>query len=54
MSLSRTVWVDADACPIALKDILCRAAKRTETVLNFVANRMTALPGLSFSESHPS
>ena len=32
------IWVDADACPVVLKDILCRAAERTEVKVTFVAN----------------
>ncbi len=37
-----TIWVDADACPVVVRDILCRAAIRTETPIFFVANQ--ALP----------
>ncbi|HUD96966.1 MAG TPA: YaiI/YqxD family protein, partial [Woeseiaceae bacterium] len=32
------IWVDADACPVVIKDILFRAAKRTGTQLTLVAN----------------
>ena len=32
------IWVDADACPNAIKDILFRAAERTGIVLTLVAN----------------
>ncbi len=32
------IWVDADACPNAIKEILFRAAQRTETALTLVAN----------------
>lgn len=32
------IWVDADACPGALKDILFRTAKRLEISLTLVAN----------------
>jgi len=38
------IWVDADACPVALKDMLLRAAKRTEVELTFVANQRISLP----------
>jgi len=38
------IWVDADACPIAVKDILFRAAKRTETKLTLVANQPMRIP----------
>ena len=32
------IWVDADACPNPIKEILFRAAERTETALTLVAN----------------
>ncbi|TNF86340.1 MAG: YaiI/YqxD family protein [Gammaproteobacteria bacterium] len=32
------IWVDADACPNAIKEILFRAAERTGTPLTLVAN----------------
>lgn len=32
------IWVDADACPNAIKEILFRAAERTATALILVAN----------------
>ena len=38
------IWVDADACPVVIKDILCRAAERTEVQLTFVANQFIRLP----------
>ena len=38
------IWVDADACPVVIKDILCRAAERTEIQLTFVANQFIRLP----------
>lgn len=38
------IWVDADACPVVLKDILCRAAERTEIEVTFVANQFLRLP----------
>ncbi len=39
-----TIWVDADACPAVIRDIICRAAQRTATPAVFVANRRPALP----------
>jgi uncharacterized protein YaiI (UPF0178 family) len=33
------IWVDADACPGAIKDVLCAAAERVGVELVFVANR---------------
>lgn len=38
------IWVDADACPVVNKDILCRAANRTTVVATFVANQFIRLP----------
>ena len=38
------IWVDADACPVVLKDILCRAAERIEVQVTFVANQFIRLP----------
>ncbi len=42
------IWVDADACPNAIKEILFRAAKRTETLLVLVANANLTTPGSRF------
>lgn len=39
-----TIWVDADACPNAIKTILFRAADRTGTELVLVANQSLPLP----------
>lgn len=36
---TKSIWVDADACPKAVREILIRAAKRTSTPLTFVANQ---------------
>lgn len=38
------IWVDADACPVAIKEILFRAAQRTQTELTLVANRGLRIP----------
>lgn len=40
----RQIWVDADACPRVIKDILFRAAKRTGLELTLVANQAVAIP----------
>lgn len=37
------IWVDADSCP-AIKDILFRAANRTETLTTLVANQPLPIP----------
>lgn len=38
------IWVDADACPNPIKDILFRAAQRTRVPLTLVANRPLRFP----------
>jgi len=38
------IWVDADACPAVIKEILFRAAERTRTRLTLVANHSMRVP----------
>ena len=38
------IWVDADACPNAVKEVLFRAAQRTNTQLTLVANQYLKTP----------
>ena len=38
------IWVDADACPGAIKDILFRAAQRTGLQLTLIANHPLPVP----------
>lgn len=38
------VWVDADACPKVIRDILVRAAQRAAVMTTFVANQRIPLP----------
>jgi uncharacterized protein YaiI (UPF0178 family) len=38
------IWIDADACPVVIKDILFRAAERTGTQLTLVANQPVSVP----------
>jgi uncharacterized protein YaiI (UPF0178 family) len=38
------IWVDADACPVAIKTILFKAAERTKTKLTLVANQSISHP----------
>lgn len=38
------IWVDADACPVAIKDILYRAANRVQHPLTLVANQSLQTP----------
>jgi uncharacterized protein YaiI (UPF0178 family) len=39
-----SIWVDADACPNVIKEILFRAAERTGVRVTLVANRPLAIP----------
>lgn len=45
------IWVDADACPRAVKDILYRAAQRRELLLTLVANQPLQVPRSRFITS---
>ncbi|MEG3110006.1 MULTISPECIES: YaiI/YqxD family protein [Pantoea] len=39
-----SIWVDADACPNVIKEVLYRAADRTQTTVTFVANQFLRVP----------
>ena len=39
-----SIWVDADACPKVIKEILFRAAERTAIRVTLVANRLLHTP----------
>ena len=51
VSQKTQIWVDADACPVVIKEILFRAAERTETALTLVANQPIRVPGSKFIKS---
>ncbi|MFT7220353.1 MAG: hypothetical protein ACI8Z1_001970 [Candidatus Azotimanducaceae bacterium] len=38
------VWVDADACPVMIKEIIFRAANRTKITATLVANNFIKVP----------
>ena len=38
------IWVDADACPRVIRDILYRAAERCQVALTLVANQTIEIP----------
>ncbi|KII76299.1 YaiI/YqxD family protein [Vibrio renipiscarius] len=38
------IWVDADACPVVIKEVLFRAAQRTGVEVTFVANQFIRTP----------
>lgn len=40
------IWVDADACPVAVREVLFRAAERTRIPLTLVANHRISIPAL--------
>ena len=43
-----TIWVDADACPNVIKDILYRASERMQMPLVLVANQSLRVPPSRF------
>lgn len=45
------IWVDADACPIEIKELLFRAAKRTKVKVTLVANQPLRTPRSEFIDS---
>jgi uncharacterized protein len=45
------IWVDADACPAVIKDILYRVADRLELTLTLVANQTLRVPPSRFIRS---
>jgi uncharacterized protein YaiI (UPF0178 family) len=49
MGQSARIWVDADACPKALREIILKAAKRVAVKAIFVANHNLGLPITSYS-----
>ena len=42
------IWVDADACPVVIKEILFRAAERTSTRVTLVSNQAVKTPPSKF------
>lgn len=45
------IWVDADACPQVIKEILFRAAERTRVLTTLVANTRLSTPSSTFVRS---
>ncbi|MCA9067300.1 MAG: YaiI/YqxD family protein [Planctomycetaceae bacterium] len=45
------IWVDADACPSEIKQLLFRAADRTQTKVTLVANQPLRTPRSEFVDS---
>lgn len=42
------IWVDADACPKVIKDVLYRAAEREQIIVTLVANQSLSVPPSRF------
>ncbi|WP_266160551.1 YaiI/YqxD family protein [Dyella silvatica] len=51
MSGSAQIWVDADACPVVIKEILFRAAEREQVAVTLVANQWLRTPPSRFIRS---
>ncbi len=49
--MSMKIWVDADACPAVIKEILFRAANRTQVPLTLVANQPLRTPPSKWIDS---
>ncbi|MDH3871156.1 MAG: DUF188 domain-containing protein, partial [Gammaproteobacteria bacterium] len=47
----KQIWVDADACPKVIKEILYRAADRVGVPLILVANQPLQVPGSRYIRS---
>jgi len=45
------IWVDADACPVVIKEILFKASERTKVQLTLVANQYIRTPASPFINS---
>lgn len=45
------IWVDADACPVVIKEILYRAAERMRVTLTLVANQALRTPPSVYIDS---
>ncbi|MGB5831321.1 MAG: YaiI/YqxD family protein [Thiohalocapsa sp.] len=48
---TKQIWVDADACPNVIKDILFRAADRVPVPVTLVANQPVQVPGSRYIRS---
>ena len=48
MTEKMKIWVDADACPNVIKEIIFRAADRTKTFVTLIANQFVPTPNSPF------
>lgn len=46
------IWIDGDACPKIIKDLLFRAAMRTKTYLIFISNHAVSVPLSPYIKKH--
>lgn len=46
-----TLWVDADACPGTIKELVIRAARRLKIMAVFVANKYISIPDSGYISS---
>lgn len=49
--LAIKLWVDADACPAAVKSIICKAADRVQIQTTFLANHAISLPPSTWTQT---
>ena len=45
------IWIDADACPVVIKELLYRAAERRKIKLTLIANQSMRTPPSEFIET---
>ena len=45
------IWIDGDACPRAIKDIIYKASQRTKTPVTLVANQRVNTPSIPLVKS---
>ncbi|WP_133406671.1 YaiI/YqxD family protein [Parashewanella tropica] len=46
-----TIWIDADACPVPVKEMIYRAADKRQVKAIFVANQLLRVPPSPFFQS---
>lgn len=42
------IWIDADACPVAIREIVFRASRKRRLPVTLVANKLVPTPGLNW------
>ena len=42
--MGMSIWVDADACPVIVRELIGKTAIRTQTLAIFVVNQAIKLP----------